>query len=270
MNKKIFFADLDGTLLNDNKEITPLTFQTLKEWTEKGHKLVLCTGRPLDSVKRVYKNLGFENFSNMYLIGYNGGEIYDCTTNTLLHRKALTYDQAKKCFEIAKRYNIHIQTFNDTHILTASDDEELRFYRKAVLTPAIFTDDFMPYLDKEPCKCVAIFLHNKELIPTFSDAITKELSPDVSVMTSTPNYTEMIPSSSGKGISVEWLCNHLNIPLENSLAAGDEMNDISMLQAAGVGIAMLNGRDFVKEIATITTKEDNNHDGLVSILKEYM
>ena len=270
MNTKIFFADLDGTLLSDNKTITPLTLQTLEEWTNKGHKLVLCTGRALDSVKHVRETLGLANFSNMYLIGYNGGEIYDCTTNTLLHRKALTYDQAKKCFEIAKRYNIHIQTFSDTHILTESDDEELKFYRKAVLTPAIITDDFMPYLDKEPCKCVAIFLHNKELIKPFSDAITNELSPDVSVMTSTPNYTEMIPTSSGKGISVKWLCDYLNIPLENSLAAGDEMNDISMLQAAGVGIAMLNGRDFVKEIATIITEEDNNNDGLVSILRKYM
>lgn len=270
MNTKIFFADLDGTLLNKQKQITPSTYQTLKEWTKKGHKLVLCSGRALDSIIHVRETLGLGDFSNMYLIGYNGGEIYDCTTKTLLNRVALSYDAAKKCFEIAKRHNIHIQTFSDTHIITEKEDEELIFYKRAVHTPVIFTDDFMPYLDKEPCKCLAISLHDKKLMNTFSQAIVEELASEVTVMTSTPNYVEMFPVTSGKGFSVKWLCEHLNIPLENALAAGDEMNDISMIEAAGIGIAMKNGRDFVKEIADVTTEADNNNDGLVPILKQHM
>lgn len=270
LKTKIFFADLDGTLLNDNKQITPLTYNTLKEWTDKGNKLVLCSGRALDSVINVRETLGLGNLSNMYLIGYNGGEIYDCTTKTLLNRVALSYDAAKKCFEIAKKHNIHIQTFSDTHIITEKEDEELAFYKRAVHTPVIIADDFMPYLDKEPCKCLAISLHDKELMKTFSQAIAKELEGEVTVMTSTPNYIEMFPISSGKGFSVKWLCEYLNIPLENALAAGDEMNDISMIEAAGVGIAMKNGRDFVKKIANVVTKTDNNNDGLVPILNQYI
>lgn len=270
MSTKIFFADLDGTLLNDSKQITPLTYQTLKEWTDCGHKLVLCSGRSLDSVLHVRETLGLGDFPNMYLIGYNGGEIYDCTAKTLLHRVALSYDAAKKCFEIAKMHNIHIQTFSDTHIITEKEDEELTYYRKAVHTPFIITDDFMPYLDKEPCKCLAIFLHNKELMNTFSQEISNELGKEVNVMTSTPHFIEMFPSSSGKGFSVKWLCEHLNLPLENALAAGDEMNDISMIEAAGIGIAMKNGRDFVKQIADVVTETDNNNDGLVSILRQYI
>lgn len=270
MNTKIFFADLDGTLLNKQKIITPLTFQTLKTWTEKGHKLVLCTGRALDSAKHVRSTLGLGDFPNMYLIGYNGGEIYDCTTDTLLNRIALSYDQVKKCFEIAHKHNIHIQTFTDTHILTEKENEELKFYKKAVHTPVIITDNIFYYLEKEPCKCLAISLHDKELMNSFSEDIAKELAPEVTVMTSTPNYVEMIPSTSGKGFSLQWLCRHLNIPIENALAAGDEMNDLSMLQAAGISIAMCNGREYIKEIATIITDTDNNNDGLVPILHKYM
>ena len=270
MNTKIFFADLDGTLLNKQKQITPSTYQTLKEWTEKGHKLVLCSGRALDSVINVRETLGLGEFSNMYLIGYNGGEIYDCTTKTLLNRVALSYNAAQKCFEIAKRHNIHIQTFSDTHIITAKEDEEIIYYKKAVHTPVIYADDFMPYLDKEPCKCLAISLHDKELMKTFSKSIAEELGNEVTVMTSTPNFIEMFPISSGKGFSVKWLCDYLDIPLENALAAGDEMNDVSMIEAAGVGIAMENARDFVKEIADVVTETDHNNDGLVPILKQYM
>lgn len=270
MNTKIFFADLDGTLLNKQKQITPLTYQTLKDWTDKGHKLVLCSGRALDSVIHVRETLGLGDFSNMYLIGYNGGEIYDCTTKTLLNRIALSFDAAKKCFEIAERHDIHIQTFSDTHIITAKEDEEIIYYKKGVHTPVIFTDNFMPYLDKEPCKCLAIFLHNEELMDLFSTDIKQELGDEVNVMTSTPHFIEMFPINSGKGFSVKWLCNYLNIPLENALAAGDEMNDVSMLEAAGISIAMQNGRDFVKELADITTETDHNNDGLVPILKKYM
>lgn len=270
MNTKIFFADLDGTLLNDNKQITPLTYKTLKEWTSKGNKLVLCSGRALDSVIHVRETLGLGDFSNMYLIGYNGGEIYDCTAKALLNRVALSFDAVKKCFEIAKRHNIHIQTFSDTHIITEKEDEELIFYKRAVHTPVIFTDDFMLCLDKEPCKCLAISLHDKELMKTFSQSISEELGEEVTVMTSTPDYIEMFPVSSGKGFGVTWLCDYLNIPLENALAAGDEMNDISMIEAAGIGIAMKNGRGFVKEIANIVTENDNNNDGLVPVLRQYM
>ena len=270
MKTKIFFADLDGTLLNKEKQITPLTLQTLKEWTDKGHKLVLCSGRALDSVIHVRQTLGLGDFSNMYLIGYNGGEIYDCTTGQLLHRAALSYDATQKCFEIANRHGIHIQTFSDTHIITAKEDDEIKYYKKAVHTPVIYDADFMAHLDKEPCKCLAIFLNNKELMETFSADIKQELGNEVNVMTSTPQFIEMFPINSGKGVSVKWLCNHLNIPVENSLAAGDEMNDVSMLEAAGVSIAMLNGRDFVKELADITTETDHNNDGLVPILKKYL
>lgn len=270
MNKKIFFADLDGTLLNKQKQITPLTYQTLKEWTDKGHKLVLCSGRALDSVINVRETLGLGEFSNMYLIGYNGGEIYDCTTQTLLNRIALSYGQAKKCFEIAQKHDIHIQTFSDTHIITAKEDEEIIYYKKAVHTPVIYDKDFMAHLDKEPCKCLAIFLHNKGLMDVFTKEIKQELGEEVNVMTSTPHFIEMFPINSGKGFSVKWLCDYLCIPLENALAAGDEMNDFSMLEAAGVAIAMANGRDFIKEIADIVTETDHNNDGLVPILKQYM
>ena len=270
MNTKIFFADLDGTLLDKHKQITPLTYQTLKEWTDKGHKLVLCSGRAMDSIIHVRETLGLGDFSNMYLIGYNGGEIYDCATKTLLNRIPLSYEAAKKCFEIAKKYNIHIQVFSDTHIITEKENEELIFYKRTIHTPVIFTDDFMPYLDKEPCKCLAVFLHNKEMREPFSKEITEILGNEVTVMPSTPEYIEIFHKTSGKGFSVKWLCNHLNIPLENALAAGDEMNDVSMIEAAGVGIAMENGRDFLKEIADIVTETDHNNDGLVPILKQYM
>lgn len=269
MSTKIFFTDLDSTLLTKEKQVSPLTFDTLKKWTLAGHKLVLCSGRALDSVAHVKESLKL-NFPNMYLIGCNGGEIYDCENSAQLLRVTLPYETVLEIFSIARECKIYIQTYTDTHILTETEGPELVYYRQAVHTPYLITNDILAHLDKEPCKCLAISLDNPERLESFRKTIHSRLGEQLCVLYSNPYYIELFPACSGKGTGLQWLCNHLHIPIASSLAAGDELNDISMLEAAGLGIAMKNARDAVKEIADIITLEDNNHDGLVSILEKAM
>ena len=85
-------------------------------------------------------------------------------------------------------------------------------------------------------------------------------------MYSNDYYLELIPRKSGKGNALIWLRDYLGIKPENVIAAGDGENDMSMIQAAGVGVAMLNAPDNVKTVADIITETDNNHDGLAPIL----
>lgn len=269
MMTKIFFTDLDNTLLTREKQVSPLTYDALKKWTSAGHKLVLCSGRALDSVAYVRESLKL-HFPNMYLIGCNGGEIYDCEANTQLLRVSLPYETVMEVFAIARKCGVYVQTYSDTHILTETEGPELSYYRRAVHTPYVITDNIMAYLDKEPCKCLAIGLDNPEQLEVFCKTVQSRLGDQLSVLYSTPRYIELFPASSGKGIGLQWLCNYLHIPVSRSLAAGDELNDISMLEAAGVGIAMENAREAVKKTADIITQEDNDHDGLVPILEQAM
>lgn len=266
---KIFFTDLDSTLLTDDKVISPLTFSLLKEWCSRGNYLVLCSGRALDSIIHVYEQLNI-NFPNVYLVGSNGGEIYDCFTSTLLFRNTLPLDIIPEIFSTAREYNIHIQTYTRTHIVTNAHTEELDYYKKAIHTPVIYTDNVLSVLSEAPCKCLAIELKDLNRLDNFKTASLQKFGNQISMIYSNPNYIEIIPANSGKGTSVSRLCQYLNIPIINSLAAGDEMNDISMLEAAGVGIAMINGQTSVKKAADIVTPADNNNDGLVPILKKYM
>lgn len=269
MQTKIFFTDLDGTLLNNDKQVSSLTYEALQKWTSAGHKLVLCSGRALDSVIHVRESLAL-TFPNMYLIGCNGGEIYDCSTNTQLMRLSLSIDTAKEVFAIAKAHDIYIQTYSDTHILAQKEGPELTYYRRAVHTPYVITDHFTDYLDKEPCKCLAIDLESHERLEAFRLDVQARLGDRLSVLYSSPRYLELFPASSGKGAAVKWLCNYLKLPLSHSLAAGDELNDLSMLEAAGLSIAMKNGREEIKQAAAVITAGDNNHDGLVPLLEKAM
>lgn len=263
---KILFTDLDGTLLTDSKTISPYTFELLKKWCNKGNKLVLCSGRALDSIQHVFQELGL-TFPNIYLVGCNGGEIYDCSKNQLLLRRTLSFETVMKIFSIAQRYDIHIQTYSETHIITPKDGSELAYYKKAIHTPAIICSNPMEHLTKEPCKCLAIELTDLKRLEKFRLAVMDELGNILSVIYSNPNYIELFPIDSGKGSSILWLCDHLNIPLDDSIASGDEMNDISMIQTAGLGIAMCNGRKEVWEIADAITAYDNNEDGLARFLE---
>lgn len=265
---KIFFTDLDGTLLNAQKRITKATKDALDCWNQAGNRLVLCSGRAIESIKDVKETLDL-NYPGMFLIGYNGGEIYDCDAGKTLLRTALTLQQTADIVKTAKESGIHCHTYTDTHIVCAREDEELRYYKKTIHTPVLLCEDIISALEQPPCKCIAIELHDPERLEQLKNALASHFGEALSLVYSNDNYLEIFPAGSGKGAALAKLCGLLSIPLSETLAAGDAANDISMLQAAGCGIAMLNARDEVKEAADIITKTDNNHDGLAEILRAF-
>ncbi len=264
-NRKIFFSDLDATLLTDDKIITPKTMDAIKRFTDAGNLFTICTGRAIESAIRVKDELGL-NFKGSYIVSYNGSQIYDCDNKKTVYRIGIDYDYVKKIFALAAKYKIHAHTYTDTHIISPDDGECLAFYRKVIKTPYIKTNDVLSELPVPPSKCLAIELHDHEKMERFHKELDEIITPDLSSMYSNPYYLEIINSKSGKGAGVTKLCEYLNIPIENSLAAGDEENDISMIKAAGVGIAMINGKPEVKNSANQITLTDNNHDGLVPFL----
>lgn len=269
MHNKIFFTDLDGTLLTTDKKVSPKTYDTLRRWTSAGHKLVLCSGRALDSVSHTKEVLGL-NFPGMYLVGCNGGEIYDCSTAKLLLRRALSFEDLDRIMALAKEQGIYCQTYTDTHILAPVGGEEIAYYRGRIHTPYIITQDFRKELTKEPCKCLAIELKDLDKLEQFRLSALERFGDHLNILYSNPNYLELFPGESGKGTAVKWLCEYLQLPMENALAAGDEANDISMIEIAGIGIAMANAKPEVKKAADVVTSLDNDHDGLVSILEKEM
>ena len=98
-------------------------------------------------------------------------------------------------------------------------------------------------------------------------ALQEMVGDKLTLLYSNPYYMEIFPSEAGKGSAVTRLAGILGIPVENTYAAGDEQNDISMIQAAGCGIAMANATDAVKAIADVVTIYDNDHDGLAEFIE---
>lgn len=266
---KIFFTDLDGTLLNNEKKVTPATRNAIEKWTAAGNKFVLCSGRSIDSIKNVKKTMNLD-FPGMYLTGYNGGEIYDCAEDKVVSRIPLSMEQVALIMKTAKEHNVYCHTYTDTHIISPADREELSFYQRAIHSPVIINEDIISALDKEPCKCIAIGIHNLEKLETFRESLHTLIGNEISLLYSNEHYLEIFSARSGKGASILTLCKLLDIPVAHTLAAGDAANDISMIQTAGIGIAMANATEEVIKIADIITEHDNNHDGLAPHLLAHL
>ena len=267
---KILFTDLDGTLLNSQKQISDYTREVLNKWCQNGHKLVLCSGRAIDSIKHVKESLQL-NLPGMYLIGYNGGQIYDYDKQETLSKVALTLEQTAYVIKEAAQAGIHIQTYSDTHIIAPKQNEELAYYKKVIHSPVIFCENIIDALEEGPCKCLAIELTDFEKLENFRLSLLPWAEKEgISLIYSNPNYLEIFPSISGKGSALKTLCSFLDIHPYFSVAAGDAENDLSMIEAAGMGIAMSNGSDDIKMAATTITAYDNDHDGLAHTLIDLM
>ena len=265
MGKKIFFFDLDGTLLNKEKRITTMTLEALKKFTEAGNYFCINTGRAIDSAKAVYTGLGLD-FKGSFLCGSNGTEIYSVDEGRYLYKTGVPLELVPKILDLSDEYGVHCHTYNEDHIVSRHNGECMEYYRRVIKTPLIVTEDVLEYVKEPPSKMIAIELHDHDKQERFRLALQEMVGDRLTLLYSNPYYMEIFPSEAGKGSAVRRLADLLGVDIRDTYAAGDEQNDISMIQAAGTGIAMINGTDLVKESADLVTRLDNNNDGLAEFI----
>ena len=267
MNKKLFLFDLDGTLLTDEKKVSSKTMAALQRYTEAGNVFAICTGRAVENALEVQEKLGLA-FPGSYVVGYNGGEIYDYSAGKSIYRTGVPPEIVEPILDLAADMGIHCQTYNQKYIICRNYNENLTFYRRYLRTSVIITDNVMEELAVDPGKMIAIEIHDRPKIEAFRDEMVRRYGDRLSIMFSNPWYLEIISKEASKGNALVKLAEYLGIPVRDTYAAGDEENDISMICAAGCGIAMKNGNPAVRAAADIVTDKDNNEDGLVPLLEQ--
>lgn len=266
---KILFTDLDGTLLNNQSQISAPMKKCLDEMTDAGHKLVLSSGRPLNSIMEVKEKAGI-NYPGIYIIANNGSLIYDCDNHKSIYELRLTMEDVKMVWETAKEMHIHIQTYTDSAIVFPNEDEEIAVYRSRVHMPLIISDQPWLVLKQPPFKLLAIDLYEKKHLISLSDALLQEGASSLTTIFSNDRYLEIFSAKAGKGNGLIWLCNYLSTPVSASVACGDALNDLSMLKAAGTSVAMCNGDDTLKAGADIVTAKTNDENGLIDIIRNHI
>ena len=270
---KMLFTDLDDTLLNSQSQVSPETKAFLDEFLAAGNRLVLSSGRPLMSVMEVKELAGLHQ-PGIFLSCSNGTRIYDCDRRRTIRKLGLPFSYVSYMEEQAKALSLHIQTYRDSDaddaIVSPADDEEIRYYRRKIHLPLVVSANLCDALTEEPCKMLAISLHNFEKLEAFRKNIADWAAGKVRTIYSSDKYLEIFDWNAGKGSSLLFLCDYLGISVSDSFAAGDADNDISMLDAAGCGIAMKNATDKVKAHADVVTDLDNDQNGLADMMRKLL
>lgn len=277
---KILFTDLDGTLLNDSVKVSDYSIEVLTKFIEAGNLLVPASGRPLTSMMEVVTNAGLMPYVS-YMIAYNGALIWDVSNERPLHEWRITDKQAMLIEKAAFDMGIHFQTYDKEHIITTSCDDEIKFYTKKIHLPVTYSDDPVSMLSGSACKALCIDLYDQDNLCKLKDRVESDIRlhnstlsssdnsyiDELSILFSSPKYLEFFNIHAGKGNAVIKLCELIGVDISDTYAAGDEENDISMLEAAGCGIAMLNATDKVKASADVITAHTNDEDGLCRFIE---
>ncbi len=268
-NMKLLFTDLDGTLLNNESRVSDGTMAFLEDFFAAGNKLILSSGRPLDSILEVMADAGLD-YSGIFLICYNGTLVYDCDNRKPVLEKRLPLAHVAYLQRKAEEHGLHIQTYTDDSVVCTSEDPEIRFYRRKIHLPLLLAKDYASFLEKGPCKMLVIHLTEHERLVRFRDDIAAWADGKIQAVFSNDQYLELFHKDGGKGNAVKFVCDYFNVPLSDTYAAGDADNDISMLEAAGTGIAMLNSSEKVKKHADVITELDNDNDGLALMMQKLL
>lgn len=266
---KILFTDLDGTLLNDKKEVTPGNHQAIDAALQAGHKIVVTTGRAFTSAVLITKRAGLFR-DGCYIIAFNGGLIYEISTGKIIYERTLPAGVSKDIFRAAQKAGLHIQTYSDTKVLSVKETPELIRYTTTVEMEYQIVPDLDEIFEQESCKVICINYQDKPRLERFQKEVLDPLKGTVDSFFSNDALLEIVPSGTSKGTAVEWFCEHMGIPIENSVAAGDAQNDIEMLKAAHIGAVMKNAFPGVAEFGNYITENDNNHDGFAEIVNKWI
>ena len=271
INTKILFLDLDGTLLNDQKEVTPGNRQAIEQAIAARHKVVIASGRPLKSTLAQAERLGLDG-EGCYVIAYNGALVYDCARKTESFRKTLEMEDLFTAVDEANRRGVYIQTYEHEDVIVErpNDGENVRRYCNQVQLKHRVVEDLRKGLSEPPVKTLMIDFEDRAPLEAMQQWIRTNMQGRVDCFFSNAYYLEVVPAGMNKGSAIRDLCRQLGIPMENSVAAGDQGNDISMLQAAAVGVAMQNAAAEVKAVADYITERDNNHDGIAEIIHKFI
>lgn len=264
---KAIFIDIDGTLRDSDRNLSSRTINAVKKVTDKGILVILCSGRP----RKYTEQISRECFASKYIITSSGGMIYDYEENKVLYVNEMNKEALIKLYEIANsedvRYIMNVGEGRVVNKVKHADqeiqlDEDIKdfVYNNPVVQCTIADSDFdkiknlIPKIDK---------VENVEIKNRHKSLLDDKFKDDKTV------FCDIANINSNKGNAVKKLLEILNIPKEDTIAIGDDNNDLSMFEQVGYRVAVNNAIDIVKEKADEITLS-NDEDGVAVYLEKLL
>lgn len=268
MDYQILALDLDGTLTNSDKEITKPTLEALIEIQRQGKKVVLASGRPTKGVIPLAEQLHLGEYGS-YILSFNGGRITDCRKNTVIYEKLLPDDVAEPLFHIVKKYSgIDIVAYTpDTLLSGVRPNPYTELESRINGMPIVSVEDFPSHVT-EPANKILI-TGVPEIIQRVKAEVSEYFHSYLAVYCSDPFFLEIMPRGIDKAHSLLRLLSGIGLTADQMICCGDGYNDLTMIETAGLGVAMANAQPAVLEKADYVTKS-NDEGGVLHVIRKFM
>ena len=266
---KLIASDLDETLLSATRTVHPKDREAIQRAREAGVRFVCASGRGFRTMQPTLKELGLYEEENEYTISFNGGAITENKGNKLLHYEGITYEKAAQLFERGLAYDvcIHVYTIDDVYVYRLNENEKSYLYNRMEVIE--FYEDNIEFLKDTPI--VKILYVNTDF--TYLKQIEKDLediTQDCDVSFSSNRYIEFNKKGVNKGNGLRKLAELLSIDIQDTIAVGDNYNDLSMIQAAGLGIGVANTIESMKPLCDVITKASCEEGAMAEIIEQFI
>lgn len=267
MDEKVLVLDIDGTLTNSQKEISPETKRGIQETLKRGHKVILASGRPTTGMRRYEEELELEKFGG-YLLSFNGGRIVECRSGEIVFQRTLPPSVIPGLYHFARKNGCGLITYYGDRIISAFEPDEYVSLESRINGMEVkVVENFKDYVDFEVNKC--LLTAPAEKAEVFEKELAAKYGDILSVYRSEPFFIEIMPLNVDKATSLDRMLEAVGLTRENAICCGDGFNDISMIKYAGVGVAMGNAQPAVKQAADYVTGT-NDENGLVQVMEEFI
>ncbi|GGF86161.1 Cof-type HAD-IIB family hydrolase [Paenibacillus aceti] len=260
---KLIAIDIDDTLINDNKEVTPATQQALEQAIAAGVIVTLATGRAYSSAQAIARQTGL----NVPIITYQGSLVKNLLDEKVLYERYVPAEAIRKTFEFCAEHHLHLQTYIDDKLYAREENQKLIDYTNLNRTKYYVEPDFLKLASQPTPKMLII--DEPDYLDKIAPQLRELLGAEVHITKSKPNFLEITHQEGTKGHALKFLAAHFGCELAETIAIGDSWNDHEMLEAAGLGVAMGNAIPALKEIADYVTLS-NNEDGVKAVIDKFV
>ncbi|MDV4152103.1 sugar-phosphatase [Clostridium sp. AL.422] len=264
---KLVAIDMDGTLLKEDKTISERTKNAIQSAREKGVTVVLATGRPIDGVSRYLEELNMYS-DNDYVLSYNGALIQKTKSKEAVAKVALKGEDLHYLRKLSNELGVHIHAFSEEKGLITPKNSKYTEVEAHINNIEIHEMN-IDNIPNDEVMIKVMMIDEPEILGPAMEKLPKEVYEKYTVVRSTPFFLEFLNKEVNKGVGVEMLAKHLGVKREEVMTFGDAGNDLHMIEYAGLGVAMANAFDEVKEAANYIT-DTNENDGVAKAIEKFI
>ena len=275
---KLIASDLDGTIIDSKHVIPEDNLKAIKNLKKANIPFVVCTGKTYSISKDICQSLN----ASFGIFG-NGGQIINLSTGEEISREVLTFDEINSCFSLLEKYHFHVHAYTENGIVTTNF--EYMDLRNSILFPNQFkfeiVDSVFDYIRRQNPTVFKLIFSSPSNLSKIKQELESNTNLTIMHITKTGKYKDNVinkeyeyldisPLNATKGKALEFLSRYLELNKDDILSVGDNINDIDMFRASGIGAALNNAYDEVKQVANYVTSNSAENAGFAEVIYKFI